>query len=106
MIDWIKPSGAIFTVPDNEANNEYLSSIGFKRKPIAPVLSTVKVSSCDADKGDGVVGSYQWRCNWINTMSSKVDLANFIFDINSKKLDQRGSIEKVRAKAIALLESE
>lgn len=105
MIEWIKPNGNTITTNASKLTIEGCVSMGFKRRGQVEKLAEI-AKAVNPDKGSGEPGSYEWNCNWINQYDDKQEIAKFILDLSGDKLDQRGSIEKVREKAIALLESD
>lgn len=87
----------------SEHDSEVLENMGFVRSifdhPKDPDLPNV-----DPEKGDGVVGSFEWHQTHVMSFEDKDDLENYIKEVTGIDIDKRGKLETVKKKALGALE--
>lgn len=94
MIFWTKPNGIKIRTNDRPATIQKAEELEWKRVDL----------TVDADKGSGVPGSFEWHKSSILGMDDKGEILDYLTELKLK-IDMRGNLKKVKAKAISAIKN-
>lgn len=57
----------------------------------------------DGDQGSGIPGSREWHALELAHIDTKEGVEEYVLSVNGQNIDKRGSLEKVKEKALDIL---
>jgi len=106
MIYWLKPGGIVIRTNDRLETIEHCESLGWTLTDNPNEEIKVEIDpTINADKGSGILNSYEWHESAIKGMESAEEIRDYIKELGFT-LDVRGNLKKVRKNALYIIRSQ
>ena len=108
MIYWLKDNGLVMRTNDRPETIAYCESMGWTLtdNPKEEIKKEIEPQSdINADKGSGILNSYEWHESAIKGMENAEEIRDYIKELGFT-LDVRGNLKKVRKNALYIIRSQ
>ena len=107
IIYWRKDNGHILGTNTREETVKYCESLGWTRTedPDKVQEEIEPEPTINADKGSGILNSYEWHESAIKGMENAEEIRDYIKELGFT-LDVRGNLKKVRKNALYIIRSQ